>query len=402
MNYRYIAYDGGGKILKGTVAGSSEAAAEQTLQVQGYQTVSLKPSGTTPELEQLLPSLFHIRPRDITLFSRQLATMLEAGVSIIPALQMLQEQTSNRLLRKTIKAIQDYVCSGSSIADAFTKHISCFGELYCKLVTVGEQTGRLEDSLRQAANYIEKSNVSNKKVKKALTYPTIVLSVGIIVIIVLALFVLPSMLTMFTSLNAELPTTTRLLVSGVNYINAHRIPLLISIGVIVIALLISVKHHSLRHYWDSLLLRIPLLGPVNRMNEMARLSQTMALLIHAGLDLPDIIDIAQQTSSNCVIKKALINLRHDLLKGQGLAGPVSRNKIFPRMLAQMIKVGEESGNLESALGVAANSYESEADERMSNLIALIEPATTIIIGGVVAFIALSIITPMYSIMSALE
>ncbi len=191
-------------------AGSSKFSAEQALQYRDINCYS-KTIRYTPELEQLLPSLFHIRTRDIILFSRQLATMLESGVSIIPALQMLQEQTSNRILRKKIKAMQDYVCSGSSISGAFSRHIDCFGELYCKLVAVGEQTGRLEDSLRQAANYMEKNSVSTHKIKKALTYPTIVLSVGIVVVIVLAIFVLPSMLTMFTALNSELPITTRLL-----------------------------------------------------------------------------------------------------------------------------------------------------------------------------------------------
>jgi len=400
MAYQYVAYTNDWKIVKGTINVASEKAAEQILFKQGYQPISVKPLTVMPSIDQLFPSLFKVKPKDVIMFSRQLATLLDAGISVVPGLQMLQEQTGNRAFKKIVMAILNDLRGGSSFSDALAQHTDAFGEVYCKLAAVGEQTGSLETSLRTAARYIEKQSVAKKKVKRALTYPVIVLVVAVVVVVVLVTFVLPSMTTMFTSMDAELPITTKMLIGFMDFVTAYKLHLLAGIGAAVFAAIICFKQPATRYHLDRWLLAMPIIGPVNSMNEMSRFSQIVALLLHAGLPLPDIIGMVRQTSSNRVMQEALTKVQHELIQGEGLSGPMSKNKIFPRLLVQMIMVGEESGNMESTLGIVADSYESEADDRLSGMIALIEPVMTIALGLTVAFIALSVISPMYSIMGA--
>lgn len=402
MNYQYVAYTKDWKIVKGTLNVASESVAEQTLVRQGYQPISLKSMPVMPTFEQLFPSLFTIKPKEVIMFSRQLATLLEASISLVPGLQMLQDQTSNRLFKKVVMNMLENIRAGSSFSDALSKHSSVFGEVFCKLVAVGEQTGNLEVSLKQAANYMEKDQQAKKKIKRALTYPVIVLVVAMIVMAVLVLFVLPSMMTMFTSLGAELPITTKMLVGFMNFIDSYKLFVLGGMVALVIAVIVSLRQEQVRYHLDRLLITAPVIGTVNIMNEMSRFSRTITLLLHAGLPLPDIINMARETSSNRLIRQALGQVQNDLIQGEGLSAPMGKHKLFPKLLVQMVMVGEESGNLESTMNIVADNYESEADDKISGLIALIEPTMTIGLALMVGFIAISVISPMYSIMGVFE
>ncbi len=402
MNYQYVAYTKDWKIVKGTLNVASESVAEQTLVRQGYQPISLKSMPVMPTFEQLFPSLFTIKQKEVIMFSRQLATLLEASISLVPGLQMLQEQTSNRLFKKVIMNMLDNIRAGSSFSDALSKHSSVFGEVFCKLVAVGEQTGNLEVSLKQAANYMEKEQVAKKKIKRALTYPVIVLVVAMVVMAVLVLFVLPSMMTMFTSLGAELPITTKILVGFMDFIESYKLFVLVGIVALVFAVIVSLRQEPVRYQLDRLMITAPVIGTVNIMNEMSRFSRTITLLLHAGLPLPDIINMARDTSSNRLIREALGQVQSDLVQGEGLSIPMGKHKLFPKLLVQMVMVGEESGNLESTMNIVADNYESEADDKIGGLIALIEPTMTIGLALMVGFIAISVISPMYSIMGVFE
>ena len=402
MNYQYVAYTKDWKIVKGTLNVVSEVVAEQTLVRQGYQPISVKSQPVMPSLEQLFPSLFSVKPKEVIMFARQLATLLEASISLVPGLQMLQDQTTNRLFKTVLSNMLDDIRAGNSFSDALAKHEKVFGEVFCKLVSVGEQTGSLEVSLKQAASYLEKDQESKKKIKRALTYPVIVLVVAAVVVAVMVLFVLPSMMDMFTSLGADLPITTKLLVAFMGIVDSYKLYLLIGMVVIVIAVIVSLRQEKARYYLDRFMIKVPVLGPVNLMNEMARFSQTITLLLHAGLPLPDIINMTQRISSNRVIQEALKQVQNDLVQGEGLSAPMGKHSLFPRLLVQMVMVGEESGNLESTMSIIADNYQREADDKISSLISLIEPAMTIGLALVVAFIAISVISPMYSIMGVFE
>jgi len=235
-----------------------------------------------------------------------------------------------------------------------------------------------------------------KKIKKALTYPAIVLTVAVVVIGVLMVFVMPSMTKMFVDMKIELPITTRLLIAFSDFITAYTLQLLGGIVLAVVLAVLYSKSHSGRYQLDRFLLRVPVIGGANLMGEMARFSQTLALLVHAGLPLPEIMEMVRRLSGNQVVKEALAGVRTGLLEGEGLSGPMSRNKLFPSLLVQMVKVGEESGKLESTLSTVASSYEAEADDKISGLISMIEPVMTVGLALIIGFIALSVITPMYS------
>ena len=400
MNYRYVAYtDSDKKLVKGTVNGVSEAAAAELLLTQGYQPITVQRATDIPPIEDIFPSLFKVKNSDIVMFSRQMATLLDAGISIVPALQLILEQTSNRAFKKIIAKILDDLRSGSPFSEALTRHREIFGELYCELVAVGERTGAAADSLRQAASHMEKDIVLKKKIKKALTYPIIVLSVAVIVIGVLVVFVLPKMTAMLVSMDVPLPATTRALIAFTDFTRGNMLLLMAVIGLVICAIVLYIRKPSGRRNLDRFLLSAPVVGKTNLMNEMARFSRTLGILIRAGLPLPDILDLSRKTSSNTEVKNALSDVRDGLLRGEGLSEPMSRNEVFPRLLVQMVMVGEESGKLESTLDTVAASYEAEADDRINTMVAMIEPIMTIVLAVIIGFIALSVITPMYSMTS---
>lgn len=403
MNFRYVAYTREGKrLVKGTVTGISEVAATETLLTHGYLPVTLKPAIALPAIDQMFPSLFKVRTREIILFSRQLATLLDSGISIVPALQLMQEDTNGRAFRRAVAQILDDLRAGDSLSETLFRHQKVFGEMYCQLVAVGERTGNAPDSLRQAAAYLEKDLLIKKKIKKALTYPAIVLSVAVGVISLMMVFVMPKMTAMFSVMDVDLPVTTRALIAATNFMSGNALALLIGVVVAGLAAYAFVRRPYGRFLLERLLLALPVVGKANLMGEMARFSRTLALLIHAGLPMPETLELNRRTAGNRVVKEAIAEVRTGLVQGDGLSGPMSRNKVFPRLLVQMILVGEESGRLESTLDTVATAYEAEADEKINGMISMLEPAMTLFLAVVIGVIALSVITPMYSVMDAFK
>lgn len=403
MNFRYVAYTSGGKkVVKGMVSGNSEAAATETLMSHGYRPITLKPAMTLPAIEDVFPSIFKVTTKDIILFSRQMATLLDSGISIVPALQLIMEETSSRAFKRVVARLLQDLRAGDPFSEALSKHEKIFGELYCQLVAVSERTGGVPESLRQAATYLEKDAITRKKIKKALTYPAIVLSVAVVVVSLLMGFVMPKMTSMFTAMDVELPITTRIMIGATNFFSANI--LFLAMGAVLAGLgaYLYVRRPAGRHQFHRLLLALPVIGKANLMGEMARFSRTLALLIHAGLPLPEILELTRRTSGNMVVKEALNRVRTGLVQGDGLSGPMSNDKIFPRLLVQMIVVGEESGRLESTLDTVAAAYETEADDRISGMVSMIEPAMTLFLAVIIALIALSVITPMYSLTDAFK
>lgn len=403
MNYKYVAYTSEGKkLVRGTVTSVSESAAAETLLTHGYHPVTLRRAATLPAIEEMFPSIFKVRTKEIVLFSQQLATLLDSGISIVPALQLVQEETGSRAFKRVVTQILGDLRAGDPFSEALSRHEKVFGELYCQLVAVGERTGAAPESLKQAATYLEKDAIIKKKIKKALTYPAIVLSVAVAVISLMMVFVMPRMTSMFTAMDVDLPVTTRVMIASTDFMSNNALALLLGAGIAGLAAYLVVRRPWGRYQMDRLLLSLPIVGKANLMGEMARFSKTLALLIHAGLPLPEILELTRRTSGNLVVKEAMARVRTGLVQGDGLSGPMSRNKVFPRLLVQMIVVGEESGRLESTLDTVATAYESEAEDRIAGMVSMIEPAMTLILAVIVSIIALSVITPMYSLTDAFK
>ena len=397
MDFNYVGYTETRKLVKGVTSAASEEAAVETLVHSGYRVLSLKPvTSFTPNWKEWFPSLFRVKAAVIIMFSRQLALLLESGIGIVQCLELLREQSSNRNLKRILNEVVSELRSGNQLSVALSKHPESFPLIYCRSLSVGEQTGSLETVLRQMADYMETEDAAAKEVKNALKYPVIVVIVAVIVIGVIVTFVLPAFGTLYSQLDVELPLMTRLLISSVEWLTSYGLYLFGAILIIFLLFFAYTRTPGGKFQWDSIALKLPLLGWIRHLDELAHCCRSMALLFKSGLPLPEVMTLVIDSSKNRVVKKVLAEAQQDMLKGEGLSRPMAKSKLFLPLMVQMVKVGEETGNLDVTLTAVAQHFEAEARDRMRSLIGLIQPVTTLAIGAVVAVIALSLISAMYS------
>jgi len=398
MEFNYLGYTEDRKIVKGTIAASNEEVASQILTHGGCRVLTMKPATSLmPNWEKMFPFFYRVKPQVVIMFSRQLALLLESGTDIVTALELLRVEASSRTLKRVLGEVISDIRSGNRLSAALGKHPESFPPIYCRSLSIGEQTGGLEIVLRQMADYMEKETTATKKIKNALKYPVIVSIVAAIVIGVIVTFVLPSFVGLYSSLGAELPLMTTILISAVNVLTNYGLYLLMAALVAAGLIFFYLKTPEGKLHWDRLALKIPLLGRISQLNELAQCCRSMALLFRAGLPLPEVMSLIIDGSDNRVVKNVLADVRQDMIKGEGLSQPMAKSKLFLPLMVQMVRVGEETGNLDATLSAVAQDFETEAQDKMSSLIGHIQPAITLIIGIVVAFIALSLISAMYSI-----
>lgn len=400
MDFRYVGYTQDRKLVKGKVTASGEEAALDLLNYGGYNVLSLQKLTPFFNAEKLSSAFAKINPNDMVMFSRQLALLVEAGTDIVSALELLRSGLTNRTLSKIVTEVVVDLRGGLRLSQALEKHPKAFSPLYCRTIVTSEETGNLERGLRIMADYIEKQSTSAKKIKNALIYPIIVLVLAIVVIAVMVTFVMPSFMSLYAALGAELPTITKVLLAIVNFLLDYGLFLLGGIAVLVVAGLAYTRTRAGRYQCDKLKLKLPQIGRITIVSELSRCCRTISLLFRAGVPLPDIMTLTISGSGNKVVAKALTEVREEMLKGQGLARPMSRNPVFLPMMVQMASVGEGTGSLDITLDTVAQSYEMEADDRTNALIAMITPAMTIIMGGLIGFIALALVTTMYSMLGS--
>jgi len=398
MEYNYIGYTRNNRIVKGRLSASSERVAQDMLDRFGYRVLSIKP--ITP----FLPStgtLFQakVKPTELVTFSKQLALLVESGVGLVQGLELLQTQTGDKQLKKVLFEVVSDIRGGSSLSAAMARHPNVFSTIYHRMVGVGEQTGSLEGVLRSLADFIERQNAVKNKIKAALTYPTIVVCVGVVILIMVVTFVLPPMVSLVTKLGGELPITTKILMALTDYAQKYMIHTVAVLLGLVLTVFLLVRTPTGKYYWDSLMLKLPLIGRVSILGELARDCRNIALLFKAGLPLPEIMTLTAQASNNRVVARAIGNVEGEMLRGDGLAGPMSKRPVFLPLMVEMARVGEETGGLDTTLTTVAETFELEADRRIQALLALMEPALTIIMGIGVAFVALSLFLPLYGSLS---
>jgi type IV pilus assembly protein PilC len=399
--FRYEATTPQGKLIKGTLKAAGEIDAERALITQGYTPVNVEIVPSMWSLEEAFPTIFRVKPKDVIIFSRQLATLLRSGISLLPAMEILQGQvTSSRAFSKIQESIINDLRAGSSFSQAVSKNSKAFSEIYARTITVGERTGNLELTLNSMADFMEKQGEITKKAKKALTYPTMILGIGLIVGVVLMTVVMPKMVGMFVSLNVDLPLPTKIMLAFVDFITTKPLVIIIVLAVLGAAILWLVKQPTGRRFLDRMKLTAPGIGIANLMSELARFSRTMSVLIAAGLNLQEIMELMPQSTDNRYLRDALTRVNEGLVLGEGLSEPMSRVELFPPLLVQMVIVGEESNTLDFTMGVVADFYEVTAEDKMSSMVSMIGPAATIFISLFVGFITMSVLMPMYSITGA--
>ncbi|MFC1934161.1 type II secretion system F family protein [Chloroflexota bacterium] len=397
MTYQYVAYNTSGEVVKGKLSAATEEAATELLGYAGYQTISLKAYVPFFNMEKLMASLSsEIKPAEIILLYRQMAMLLESGINISASLELLQEGARNRTLRKVLGEVASDIRGGNQLSTALLKYPKIFPPTYCQLLGVGEQSGNLETVLVQVADYMEKEAATTKETKSALMMPGITAVIAVVVIGLLIVFILPSLAGMYEQLGTELPPLAQMMITLGEQAKSNALYLFLAIVVIVGSVILYIKTPGGRYNWDKMQLNIPRMGQVLLLTELARYCRSMSLLFRAGMPLPEVIPMLIRGSSNKVLAKALTDVQEEMLKGEGLARPMSKNKLFLPMMVQMIKVGEETGNLEVTLLAVARSYEAEAEDKIHAIIALLPPAMTVIIGGVVGLIAVTLMSAMTS------
>jgi type IV pilus assembly protein PilC len=397
MEFQYVAYTEDKRLVKGKLSATNEEAAINLLSYGGYQTVSLKEIVPFFNLQKMAARFSRVKPREIIMFSRQLALLLESGTDIVTSLELLQSQVTNRTLKVVLGEVASDIRGGSSLSAALGKHPRAFPELYSRTLAAGEQAGNLEVVLRQMADYLERGATTEKKIKSALTYPVIVAIVAFVVITVLITFVLPAFTGLYRALGADLPATTQLLISLSEFLIDYGVFLLLGVVALAVVAFFYIKTPTGKYQLDKLMLTVPVIGRINLLAELARCCRTISLLFKVGLPLPEVMSQAIHGTNNKVLQKALTEVQQELIRGEGLSKPMAKRNIFLPLMVQMVGVGEETGHLDTTLATVAQTYEVEADDRTSSAVALIQPAITVIIGVVIAFIAISLVSAMYSI-----
>ena len=399
MLYQYVAYSTEGETVKGRLEASSESGAEELLWKLDYTIISL---GQAREQGSLFGFGNRIKTRDLIVFSRQLATLIESGISIVRAIQLLQEQTSNKKLRQVLAEVVSDVRQGQFLSEAIAKHGKSFPTLYPRLIEVGERTGNLELVLRQLAVYLEKEEALVRKIRSAMSYPSFVLVLAVGVIFLMLTVALPPLMGLFESFDAELPLPTRILLALTDFFSTNVTYIVAAMVLGGGGLFMWLRTETGHWMLDRFMLKVPLIKRIIIQGAVARMCRSTATLLQAGLALPEIMQMVIRTQSNRVIKAALEQVRSDLLQGHGLSDPLANQDIFPAMLPQMVSVGEETGSLDTNMATLADFYEEEVDRAVAALSGALEPAMTIFIGGLVGFIAISVITPMYSLMGSIN
>ncbi len=402
MPYKYVAYAPSGEMVRGTVDAATEEMAEDILWQSDYTVVSLQVVRPRPSLGDLVPSLFGVKKRDVIIFSEQLATLIESGIPILRSLRLLQSQASKPAFKKVLWEIVEDVQGGSALSDAMSKHPMAFPEVYHRMVQVGERTGNLEGILRRMAGYMEKEDALVRKVRGAMAYPAFILLMAIGVVWVMVTVTLPALMGLLTAFDVPLPITTRTLIAVTSFVGTYQMRIEIVVSLVVAIVVMYTRTEMGQRHKDLIMLKLPLIGAINSHITISRFSNTMSVLLRAGLPIPEIMDLVLQTTDNVVFHDAVEQVRRELLQGQGLSRPMSVLKVFPTLLVSMVRVGEEAGTLDSNLEIMGNFYEQEADRSIDMLTGLIQPALMLFVGGLVGFIAVSVILPIYSVYGTLN
>lgn len=401
--FRYLAYDGAGNRTAGVMEAAGADHVKHLLWADGLFIVDIRDRTLAlPHLDEIFPSLVRVRRSELILFTRQLATFVRVGVPILEGLAVLREQASSRIMRRTLNEVIRDVTTGSPLSSALAKFPKVFPGLYVELVRTAEVSGNLDETLRQLADYMSRDEAAARKVRGAMIYPAIVIGLALVVITILVGFVLPSFANLFRDFHAQLPWPTRLLLTIGGFSRDHKFTIFATLATVVGICVLYSRTRSGRELLDVAFLRMPVIGLLVRDAIVERYLRTLATLARSGVPIAQMLETANRSLGNVVFQRGLAQVRPRMLSGDGFAEPLAATHLFPRMVIQMIRVGEETGHLDSNLEEAADHYAEELDYRLKRMIAMLEPALVIIVGAVVGFIALSVIAPMYGLVRAIK
>ena len=392
--YVWQGTDKNGNKTKGEIQGSSQALVKAQLRKQGInpQRVKRKPKELFGTRKQ------KIKPGDIAVFTRQLATMMKSGIPLVQSFEIVSESLDNPSMRELVMLIRDDVAAGNNFADSIRKHPRYFDDLFCNLVDAGEQSGALETMLDRLATYKEKSEALKAKIKKAMNYPIAVVVVALVVTGILLVKVVPQFAETFSSFGAELPAFTQMVLNLSDLAIAHWWKVLIGAGVSgYIFKEAKVRSEAFRNALDRLTLKLPVIGPIQNSSCYARFTRTLSTTFSAGVPLVDALDSVAGATGNIVYSTATKKIKDDVTTGQQLNFAIKSTTLFPVMITQMVGIGEESGALDSMLDKCAIYYEAEVDNAVDGLTALMEPMIMAVLGILVGGLMIAMYLPIFQL-----
>jgi type IV pilus assembly protein PilC len=397
--FRYSALDGSGKTVSGVEVASSSGAAHLALVQRGFQPLDVsekKKIGSIEVTKKKVPR------KEIMHFSRQMGVFMKAGIPIMEALEVIELETTEKLMKKVIVEMVEALRAGDTFAAAAASHPEAFPNFYVGILESAELTGNLDTVLDQLADYIERDVEARSTLTSALIYPAVVFCMSIGVVIVLATFVMPRFVVFFKSLHAKLPLPTRMLLSASSAFSTYWYAILAVIIAVTVGFASMRRSDKGRALLDSFILKLPVLGLLVQAAVLERVCRVLSSMLKAGVDLPQAMAVTAEASNNAVYRNGLGHIREQMMEGQGLAAPLAETKIFPGAAKQMFRVGEETGTLDTQLETAAAYYHRELEVRVKHFTSLFEPAVIIFMGVVVGFVAVALISAMYGIYSQVK
>jgi type IV pilus assembly protein PilC len=400
--FTYDAINAQGIELSGEIHAPDLTAAREQLQARGLLPHALSERSASGE-RGARSAFKKVKPKALQVFSRQLATMIEAGVSVVAALGTLEEQTEDKYLREVIAEIRSDVEGGMVLSKAFARHPKVFNRLYVSMLEAGESSGTLDAVLDRAATQIEKENKLKRRVKGAMVYPSVVIAFATLVLIFMLMFIVPVFAEIFDTLGGELPKPTQLVMGASDLMRGYWFIIFPLVGALIFGFRHWKKTENGRKVWDRFKLRIPMkIGAVVHKVALARVSRTLATLIAAGVDIIKALEITAATSGNWVVERSLENVRTRVHEGAPISQPLSEDPVFPPMVGHMVKTGEETGELDKMLGKVADFYEDEVDAAIQALTSIIEPILMIGVGAMVGVIVISMYLPMFKMLELIK
>jgi type IV pilus assembly protein PilC len=401
-SYRYIVYDGAGRRLTRVISAQSDEQVKRMLWDQELHVIDIRAQFRRPTLEELFPSFVRVRRSEVILFTRQLATFVRVGMPMVEGLAVLRDQATSGMMRRALTEMIADLGTGASLSAALSRFPRIFPALYVDMIRSAEVSGNLDAVLRQVAAYMARDEAAKRRVRSAMIYPAVVVTLAVVVISVLIGFVLPAFAQLFGQFRADMPLPTRVLLTVGTFCREHLLEIFGLLIVVAAAVGAYATTRRGRETLQSVLLRLPMLGVIVRYSVIERYLRTLSTLARAGVPITKMLETAITAVGNAEYRDGLAAVKEDMLSGEGFARPLERTGLFPRMVIQMIRVGEETGSLDANLEEAAEHYAEEVDYRLKRMIALIEPGLVIAVGVVVGFIAVSVIAPMYALVHVIK
>ncbi|MGM9521958.1 MAG: type II secretion system F family protein [Oscillospiraceae bacterium] len=402
MTYAYLVMNPAGKEVKGSLEAESRQEAALQLQAEGNTLISLTEANVLSKEIKLGIFQKKPKPRDMAVFCRQFVSIIDAGVPVTSALRMLGEQTENKMLAEAINGCRESIEKGSSLADAMREHRQVFSDLFITLVEAGEASGSLDVSFTRMANQFEKEAKIKGLIKKSSIYPIIVCVVAVVVVIVMLTFVVPQFESMLSDLGSDLPMLTKIVVTASHLLIKRWYVFL----AVIVALVLGIRHYKHTEgggrFFGRLGIKAPLVGKLTVKSASARMARTLSTLLGSGIPLIEALDIVSQTMGNVFFREALEDAKDDVAMGDPLSDSIERCGLFPPLVHHMIRIGEETGDIEEMLAKLAEYYEEEVELTTQQVMAAVEPLIIIVLALIVGIIVGAVMLPMMSMYSALD